>query len=281
MGVSPGALPHKVKIKGNGVTGINAKGNQITNINVAKMSSLRTLDVSDNLLGGERAVFNRELEMLNVDNNEITALDLSGHNSLNTLYANNNQISEINVEGCTALSAVYVRGNMLESFSLSLLMRLGYMDCSDNLIGALDLSNATELGYLDCSNNNLSSLDLSNYSGYYLDCSHNNLESVDLGNDGGYHDVRGRFIQLFNLCNNKLTALDLSGLDRLRDVDISDNDLSADELNAMFESLHDKAPLIGSMKIIHINGNPGTDDCNVDIAERKGWSVIFGNGVSF
>ena len=61
---------------------------------------------------------------------------------------------------------------------------------------------------------------------------------------------------------------------------VRNNKLTADALNALFTSLHSNT--IISMfnnfpieKQIYIGGNPGTDDCNPNIAESKGWTVWF------
>ena len=76
-------------------------------------------------------------------------------------------------------------------------------------------------------------------------------------------------IALTNLfCQSNLTKLDVSNNKVLTRLVCNYNQLTGSALNALFESLPDNA----GKKFIYIHGNPGAEDCNLSIAERKGWS---------
>jgi len=53
-------------------------------------------------------------------------------------------------------------------------------------------------------------------------------------------------------------------------LDIANKQLDADALNALFTNL----ATVVSGQTITITGNPGTDTCDVTIAENKGWTVV-------
>ena len=104
-----------------------------------------------------------------------------------------------------------------------------------------------------------------NITGLY--CSHNQLTSLDVSNN----------TKLTNLVcvENQLTNLDMSFNTVLTWLDCRANNLSTAALNALFRTLHnnDVVYIQTGKKNIHIGNNPGTSDCNQNIAEEKGWEV--------
>ena len=70
---------------------------------------------------------------------------------------------------------------------------------------------------------------------------------------------------------NQLTELDVSNNPELFEINCGYNKFTSNSLNALFESLHSNEFSHG--KEISIAGNPGTDTCDVSIAENKGWTV--------
>ena len=106
----------------------------------------------------------------------------------------------------------------------------------------MDVSKNTELTCLHCGSNQLTSLDVSaNTALKELRCGWNQLKSFDMSNN---------------------TVLSL--------FDCRNNELDATALNAMFETLHNNT----KNKAIDIRGNPGTGDCDRNIATAKGWTVL-------
>ena len=77
---------------------------------------------------------------------------------------------------------------------------------------------------------------------------------------------------------NKLTSLDVSNNAKLGHLDCRHNNLSADALNSLFETLHyndlTNTKAYPAKRIL-IYGNPGANTCNTSIAEDKGWTVDF------
>ena len=67
---------------------------------------------------------------------------------------------------------------------------------------------------------------------------------------------------------NQLKSLDVSKNTALKSLHIKANQFTAAALNDLFGTLHDKGG------IINIAYNPGVDDCNISMAEAKGWEVL-------
>jgi Leucine-rich repeat (LRR) protein len=116
------------------------------------------------------------------------------------------------------------------------------LSCEHNQLTSLDVSNNTELTELSCGNNRLTSLDISNNTA---------LTRLDYE-------------------SNQLTSLDVSNCTVLEYLYCERNNLNAAALNDMFETLPDRQDTGGE---ISIEDNPGSNDCNRNIAENKGWFI--------
>jgi hypothetical protein len=166
---------------------------------------------------------------------------LSGK-SLERLFCSGIGITEIDLKQNTELVQLFCNNNQIETLDVSDNTKLIKLQCSDNKISQLNLN--PELNLLDCSQNKLSSLELQNHSQLSeIDCSNNELTGLKLGNNKVLHML---------LCNK--------------------NNLSDKALNDILNELHDEN-LQGVSKKINISENPGTDACNLRIAENKGWDI--------
>ena len=141
---------------------------------------------------------------------------------------------------------------------------LRHLDCSYNQLTKLDLRANTALTSLHCWTNELTSLDVSNNIALtHLELFNNQVSNLDVSKNTALTHL---------YCdNNQLTELNLSANTALKRLNCESNNLSADALNALFETLHNNTFEYG--KTIYIADNPGTYDCDISIAERKGWKV--------
>ena len=71
--------------------------------------------------------------------------------------------------------------------------------------------------------------------------------------------------------DNKLTNLKVSNNNTIKILDCTGNQLSAAALNDLFETLPNNSS--GGRRDITIARNPGESDCNIVIAQAKGWTV--------
>jgi len=189
-------------------------------------------------------IIGKNIKEINCGNNQLTNLEVSKNTVLKELTCWNNQLASLDV-----------RKNIL----------LEVLNCSNNPFDSLDISKNEALIFLSCDNNQLKSLDISkNIKLMFLACGRNQLTHLDVSKN----------IVLWDLwCNkNQLTDLDVSKNIALGGhLNCSNNNFSENALNALFETLHDKAI---EYKVISIFENPGTENCNKTIAEKKGWEVI-------
>ena len=141
--------------------------------------------------------------------------------------------------------------------------RVEILICVNQDVLTLDVSKNPCLYRLYCGYNKLTKLDLSNNSMLEnLECYMNDLISLDLRNN-----TELRYVSCHS---NLLTNLDFSKNTILNHIRCENNKLTFNALNAMFETLNDTT----QTKELYIFGNPGTNDCNISIAENKGWDVI-------
>ena len=195
---------------------------QITNISSVspnekhKITSLKGIE---KLLG---------LTTLNLDEHNITNLDLSHNLNINTLNLSNNNISEINniigFNNLTNLQNLSLSNMSLNDINISNFTRLTTLNLTHNNIYEIDLSNNLNLTNLNLSNNNIGELDLSNNSKLTnLDLSNNNISEIDLINN----------IKLVKLTlnNNSLALIDLINIPNLSNLNLSNNNISEIDLS--------------------------------------------------
>jgi len=153
-----------------------------------------------------------------------------------------NNLTSLDVSGATALTALM---------------------CYDSQLTELDLRNNTALIYLNCSNNQLTELDLNaNAALIDLSCSNNQLTKLDLSANIALTEL--------HCPHNQIMELDLSANTALRYLNCDSNNLSTEALNALFKTLYNNP----KHNWIVIANNPGTDNCDIRIAEEKGWTVF-------
>ncbi|MCL2436349.1 MAG: Ig-like domain-containing protein [Lentimicrobiaceae bacterium] len=188
------------------------------------------------------------IELLSCGGNKLTTLDVSRCPELKTLYCWNNQLTNVNVSGNTELISLECMSNQLTALDVSNCIALESLGLSGNLLTVLDVSNCTALKSLSVSYCQLAALDVSKCT-----------ELEQLWCPG-----------------NQLKSLDVSHNTELRLLPCDVNLFTAEALNDLFRSL----PYISERNpywdwdcpmAISIYGNPGTDDCDFSIAEKKGW----------
>ena len=138
-----------------------------------------------------------------------------------------------------------------------------YLYCANSQLASLDVSKNIALKELHCFSNQLTGLDVGkNTALTYLYCTGNQLTGLDVS--------KNTALTYLNCTGNQLTGLDVSKNTALTELWCSYNQLSTIALNALFRSLHSN-PV--PKRVIIVN-NPGTNDCDKNIAINKGWSVF-------
>lgn len=152
--------------EGSDLTALAIEDVQLTNINLDKAPMLRELTVSGCGLSAISLGYNRCLTSLNLDNNSLAALDLTGvdynngKNVLTHISAANNRLASVQLsDGRTPLELNF-SNNLLTAFDLENATRLTRLDLSANAIAELDLAPCESLIWLNVASNNLSGLDI-------------------------------------------------------------------------------------------------------------------------
>ena len=195
---------------------------------------------------------------------------ITGEN-ITGLTCRDNHLTAIDVSRYTALERLICETNMLTVLDVSRNTALKQLWCGRNQIAQLDLSQNVALEYLECNDNRLIALDVrSNIALLWLDCSGNQLSQLTMGNNAALEE--------FRCGNNQLTELDVSNNTAIVRLWCENNQFTAQALNVLFEMLHDNTVemnelegIIGSH--VDISNNPGSADCDPEIARAKGWWV--------
>ncbi len=216
---------------------------QGTILSITTNTSLTELSCSNsNLMTINFPKDKSKLKTLNVSQNNLSALDLSGASSLEKLdCCKNPSLATLTLTGCSSLAYVDVQSCFLSTLDISSCVNLETLYCQDNEISKLDLSGKTELTYFRCYNNQIKTLNLTSCSKLYMiECEKNELSSLDLSKCVNISSVECQRNQLTSLklpkterlyevrCfQNNLTSLDVSNMPKLGKLDCDSNQLTS------------------------------------------------------
>ena len=178
-----------------------------------------------------------------------------------------------NIEHLYCMGDIMTGGNLLTALDVSRYTALKELYCGGNPLTSLDVSRNTTLTHLNCAGNLLSTLDVSrNTALKELSCHYNQLTTLDVSRNTALTSLSCEY--------NPLTTLDVSNNTTIKFVYCHYNQLTASALNDLFRTLPEvpvsqtkQGPYPDSPFTIYIYENPGTSDCDISIAQEKGWRV--------
>lgn len=104
----------------------------------------------------------RGLEHLQINNNNITSIDLSRLTRLISFSCENNQLTSLDISNNPRLQNIFIDNNDIEVLDTSNNPLITFITIVNNRIRSIDLSNSENLKLVELDNNNLSFLDLRN-----------------------------------------------------------------------------------------------------------------------
>ena len=187
---------------------------------VENFRNLQRVDVSQNAIGDFAPVKDlSSLQILKVNGNPASVLDVTGCSSLKKLYAQNSTFSELHVTGLGSLEEVRIENNHLTDLDLTGLTSLRALSCYGNQLHTLDARPAAVLEVLQADSNGMESLLVEGLGNLKtLHCQNNNLQQISLSGLGALEE--------FNAANNSLTELIVDEATALKTVLAGNNQLS-------------------------------------------------------
>ena len=189
---------------------------------VENFRNLQRVDVSQNAIGDFAPVKDlSSLQILKVNGNPASVLDVTGCSSLKKLYAQNSTFSELHVTGLGSLEEVRIENNHLTDLDLTGLTSLRALSCYGNQLHTLDARPAAALEVLQADSNGMESLLVEGLGNLKtLHCQNNNLQKISLSGLGALEE--------FNAANNSLTELIVDEATALKTVLAGNNQLSGE-----------------------------------------------------
>lgn len=191
--------------------------------------------------------------LINVANNQLTALPMSPASSPTSITCNNNQLATLVIPG-SALTSLVASSNLLTTIDLS--AHTGLLSCtlSNNLLTSLDVSANTLMTSLSVNSNQLPTLDVSaNVALTLLNAANNLLGSISVANNvlltdlylnnntlGSIDVSLNTALLRFYINNNLLASLDVSTNVALLDLRCNNNALGTLDVsnNVLLQTLH-------------------------------------------
>ena len=210
-------------------------------------SNLEILNVEYQNLTDIDVSQNTDLIALYLNSNNLTAIDLSNNLALTSLSIGSNYLTSIDLSENINLQELRVGTNQLTSIDLSNNINLTYITIHSNQLSSLDISNNTKLETITCQDNQLTALDVSNntvLSALY--CYSNQIISLDVSNNTALTDLRVNSNQLTSLNvsnntaltnlqvhNNQLTVLDVSNNTALTNLQCNGNQITTLDISML------------------------------------------------
>lgn len=138
--------------------------------------------ISGTLAGTQNVkVYGPGISVLECNNSQVTALDISNNPELLTLSCTGNRLTTLNVSANTSLLGLSCDNNLLTTIDVSKNTELQGLICDNNQLNTLDVSKNTALIGLSCSKNQLTTLDVTkNLALTNISAASNMLSSLDL-----------------------------------------------------------------------------------------------------
>ncbi len=128
------------------VTEINCSSKSISDLTgIEYFVALESLDCHGNQLTSLDVTKLTSLDDLNCASNRLTELDVSHNTELKNLYCDLNRLTSLDVSQNTTLFSLGCSYNLLESLDVSQNVELMYLSCYGNPLTSLDLSHNTKL----------------------------------------------------------------------------------------------------------------------------------------
>lgn len=162
----------------------------------------------------------KNVNLLSFDcyDNKLTELDISNNINLENLSCGRNEITDLNIEKNKNLKSLYCQDNKLTHIDVSSATTLEFLGCNNNDITSLDLSSCKEsLQILSCRSNDITYLSLANMSNLYgLEISVDSLECLDISNTKlGFGGIDSGIEMVSDIGNGKFDTSIIIGLDTM------------------------------------------------------------------
>ncbi|MGJ8745110.1 T9SS type A sorting domain-containing protein [Polaribacter sp.] len=164
------------------ITTIDAQGKNISDLTgIQEFTALISLNVNNNALTTINLTGNLQLEVVSINNNQLTTIDVSENTNLKNVYVAENDLTALDVTNNINLEILDVNFNAITAIDVSKNTQLLDINISGNQLSALSVTENRLLERLDCNFNLIPSLDVAaNINLEYINCQQNKLQHLDL-----------------------------------------------------------------------------------------------------
>jgi Leucine-rich repeat (LRR) protein len=157
----------------------------ITNVTgLSYFTNLRQLDLSNNQIEEIDLSGLSSLQGFNCKNSAVQSLDLSGLTALAYLNCSENELTQLIVSQLGLLQTLICNDNQLTQLFVAGMPTLQYLACYNNTISAIHFGGNPILTYVFCYSNQLTQVDLAGTSAVVLHCNDNpNLTTIKVKNN--------------------------------------------------------------------------------------------------
>lgn len=223
--------------------------NRLTEIDLSYTPKIRTVTCENNWLTTLNISKNNRLDYLICSGNQIAVLDVSNKPELEHLHCSNNKIEKLDINNSPKLETLWCNFNQLSLLNIGNSPKLEYLECGVNSISTIDVSNLLSLKHLGCNDNLLTELDVHNNNQLKeLSCFNNQIKSLDVSNCPSMNNLhcdnnqlsaidisKNRELVSLGCCGNQITNIDISNNTKLSTFYCHFNELSSLDVSRNIE----------------------------------------------
>ncbi|MEC5395582.1 T9SS type A sorting domain-containing protein [Bergeyella sp. RCAD1439] len=231
------------------LTELNLGRHSLTSIDVSENTKLKILNLRDNRLTGVLDLSGlNELSNLELNNNNLTGVELPASGTIVFLYLNNNQIESIDLSKQKAVKRFFMVKNKVSSLDLSPMTALERLHIEGNALREVDLSGLGALSWVSVVDNKIEKITFGgNEALKTLLANKNNLKTLDL------RDAKPTVFSVINVSDNPdFTEILLDCEDKVNMVSPSGTRVTNDCASL---SVREVREVLG-----YVGPNPATDE---------------------
>ncbi|MEM6719923.1 MAG: matrixin family metalloprotease [Bacteroidota bacterium] len=192
----------------NTITSLTASNRSISDLTgIEDFIALEVLNVNTNNISSIDVSMLTQLTELQIGYNNLTSIDISNNTLLETLNVRNNSLTSLDVSNNTALQSLTFHANNITSIDISNLTALRTFNAINNGLTGLDVSNNPVLEVIRAGSNAVGDLDFTNNPLLrFISMPNANIQSMDLRNGN----------------NTAITVFELLGNGSLRCISVDD-----------------------------------------------------------
>ncbi len=251
---------------------VDLSRNKLTQLNADNNNKIENLFLGDNDLSSIDLGNYQWIKNLDCSNNKLTGTFTTGlQNNLEILDIRNNSLSAVDIQGAKNLQTLQIDHNQISSLDLSSSKNLIALSAGNNTLDHITTTGISTLTSINLEHNQLKNWEYEFDNLKFLYLNHNKLETINVSHN--------KKLKRLEASSNQITHIKMPEGSDLESLFVDNNKLQSSNLRHIYENLPDVSHLKVDpwekewKQLLKVGGNPDADNTGISEAIEKGWKV--------